>query len=95
MDSLSQALQPFFDIMHFLNTITFLVFIGIGVKAAFYFKSFFYGILLLLCLILLSSAFSQISPGLILKINHYLWALSIGWTFGKLVKWTRQYLLRV
>jgi hypothetical protein len=87
MDSLTNAMQPFLNLMHLLNIFTLMIFLGIGVSAAFFYRDFLRAILLPAFLLFLASAFSKLLPEFSAGITNYIWALAIGFGAGNLIKW--------
>ncbi|MUG92819.1 hypothetical protein F7734_10300 [Scytonema sp. UIC 10036] len=87
MGSLTSALQPFLNWMSLINIVVLIIFLGIGVKAAFFLRSFVYFILAPVCLILFASTFSNLLPEMYPGVINYIWTLALGFVMGKVVYW--------
>ncbi len=92
MNSVTNALQPFFNLFSLFHIVMLIIFSVIGFMSAFYLEEFIRSILLAFLLIFFASAFSKLVPGLLPGMMNYVWMLTIGFIIGKIAKWIIQYL---
>lgn len=84
MNLFINAIQPFLDMMHSLYM---LMFIAIGVMAAFSLRYFVFAVIFPVCLIFITSTISNVLPGISTEITNYIVGLAIGLVAGNVVKW--------